>query len=128
VGKTKEPIFACSFCGKDRREVQKLISGPLVFICDECVVLCVEILTSDTHGIAHLRPLGESVNLLVALTKERDEAVRAASAVEPLLLRNAMKRAAGILADALASSLAVPETRSPEPTQPPAPPADTPAR
>ena len=36
--------FHCSFCGKRRREVRKLISGPRVFICNECVVLCREII------------------------------------------------------------------------------------
>ncbi len=42
--------FHCSFCGKRRREVRKLISGPRVFICDECVALCNEILSKeDTH-------------------------------------------------------------------------------
>src|SRR5882724_4260407 len=34
----------CSFCGKAQHEVQKLIAGPSVFICDECVGICVEIL------------------------------------------------------------------------------------
>jgi ATP-dependent protease Clp ATPase subunit len=36
--------FHCSFCGKRRREVIKLISGPRIFICNECVVLCRDIL------------------------------------------------------------------------------------
>jgi ATP-dependent protease Clp ATPase subunit len=36
--------FHCSFCGKRQREVRKLISGPRVFICNECVVLCREII------------------------------------------------------------------------------------
>jgi ATP-dependent protease Clp ATPase subunit len=36
--------FSCSFCGKRRDEVRKLVSGPRVFICNECVVLCREIL------------------------------------------------------------------------------------
>ncbi len=34
----------CSFCGKDHEEVRKLIAGPTVFICDECVRLCQEII------------------------------------------------------------------------------------
>jgi len=36
--------FHCSFCGKRRAEVRKLISGPRVFICNECVVMCREII------------------------------------------------------------------------------------
>ena len=39
--------FHCSFCGKQRREVRKLISGPRVFICDECVKLCNDILSKE---------------------------------------------------------------------------------
>src|SRR5436190_11334410 len=39
--------FHCSFCGKKRREVRKLISGPRVFICDECVALCNDIIAKE---------------------------------------------------------------------------------
>ena len=43
----------CSFCGKSQRQVKKLIAGPGVYICDECIDLCNEIideeLTSPTH-------------------------------------------------------------------------------
>lgn len=34
----------CSFCGKSQHEVKKLIAGPVVFICDECVTLCMNII------------------------------------------------------------------------------------
>jgi len=37
----------CSFCGKSKDEVQKLIAGPGAFICDDCVGLCVEILREE---------------------------------------------------------------------------------
>jgi len=37
----------CSFCGKNQREVQKLIAGPAVYICDECIQLCGEIIGED---------------------------------------------------------------------------------
>ncbi len=41
----------CSFCGKSEHEVRKLIAGPTVFICDECVELCVDIIrTADKSG------------------------------------------------------------------------------
>ena len=44
-------ILYCSFCGKSQHEVRKLIAGPTVFICDECVELCMDIIcllyTSD---------------------------------------------------------------------------------
>jgi ATP-dependent Clp protease ATP-binding subunit ClpX len=39
--------IACSFCGKRRSDVRKLISGPNVYVCDECVTLCNEIIEQD---------------------------------------------------------------------------------
>ena len=38
----------CSFCGKEKEEVKKLIAGPKVFICNECVELCVDIVADET--------------------------------------------------------------------------------
>ena len=38
-----EKLLYCSFCGKSQHEVKKLIAGPSVFICDECVELCMDI-------------------------------------------------------------------------------------
>ena len=35
-----EKLLYCSFCGKSQHEVKKLIAGPSVFICDECIELC----------------------------------------------------------------------------------------
>lgn len=47
-GKTSdEKILYCSFCGKSQREVRKLIAGPSVFICDECVDLCNDIIREE---------------------------------------------------------------------------------
>lgn len=40
-------ISNCSFCGKSQTEVSKLISGPQVYICNECIDLCNEILTEE---------------------------------------------------------------------------------
>ena len=41
---TNKNILYCSFCGKSQHEVRKLIAGPTVFICDECVELCMDII------------------------------------------------------------------------------------
>ena len=41
-------ILYCSFCGKSQHEVRKLIAGPTVFICDECVELCMDIIKEET--------------------------------------------------------------------------------
>ena len=44
---TKNTLY-CSFCGKSQHEVRKLIAGPTVFICDECVELCMDIIREET--------------------------------------------------------------------------------
>ncbi|MBY0567493.1 MAG: hypothetical protein K2P70_09285 [Hyphomonadaceae bacterium] len=49
AGNTPGVLF-CSFCGKSQHEVRKLIAGPLTFICDECVTLCVDIVGDETEG------------------------------------------------------------------------------
>ena len=41
-------ILYCSFCGKSQHEVRKLIAGPTVFICDECVELCMDIIKEES--------------------------------------------------------------------------------
>jgi hypothetical protein len=41
----------CSFCSKARSEVQKLIAGPTVFICDECVQVCTEIIVREKESM-----------------------------------------------------------------------------
>ncbi len=43
----------CSFCGKTQEEVRKLVAGPSVYICDECVELCNDILTEEFDGAPH---------------------------------------------------------------------------
>jgi ATP-dependent Clp protease ATP-binding subunit ClpX len=48
-GDSKNTLF-CSFCGKSQHEVRKLIAGPTVFICDECVELCKDIIHEDTKS------------------------------------------------------------------------------
>ena len=40
----------CSFCGKSQHEVRKLIAGPTVFICDECVELCMDIIREENKN------------------------------------------------------------------------------
>ena len=42
----------CSFCGKSQHEVKKLIAGPTVFICDECVELCMDIIKEENKSVA----------------------------------------------------------------------------
>jgi ATP-dependent Clp protease ATP-binding subunit ClpX len=47
-GDGNENLF-CSFCGKNQKEVKKLIAGPAVYICDECIQLCSEIIVEETE-------------------------------------------------------------------------------
>ncbi len=50
----------CSFCGKNQKEVKKLIAGPAVYICDECIQLCSEIIEEESEKEA-----GELSNLMI---------------------------------------------------------------
>ena len=52
-GDAKSTLY-CSFCGKSQHEVRKLIAGPTVFICDECVELCMDIIREE-HKIAFVK-------------------------------------------------------------------------
>ena len=46
-GSPTEKVLYCSFCGKSQHEVRKLIAGPNVFICNECVELCMDIIREE---------------------------------------------------------------------------------
>jgi len=50
TGSDSKSTLYCSFCGKSQHEVRKLIAGPTVFICDECVELCNDIIREETKG------------------------------------------------------------------------------
>ena len=49
IGDSKNTLY-CSFCGKSQHEVRKLIAGPTVFICDECVELCMDIIREENKS------------------------------------------------------------------------------
>ncbi|MDQ5897135.1 MAG: ATP-dependent Clp protease ATP-binding subunit ClpX [Pseudomonadota bacterium] len=49
-GSSGEKTLYCSFCGKSQHEVKKLIAGPSVFICDECIELCNDIIRDEAPG------------------------------------------------------------------------------
>ena len=46
---SSEKTLYCSFCGKSQHEVKKLIAGPSVFICDECIELCTDIVQDEAE-------------------------------------------------------------------------------
>ena len=67
-GDSKNTLF-CSFCGKSQHEVKKLIAGPTVFICDECVELCMDIIQEeaknyDEKSVGNVPPPEEIYNVL----------------------------------------------------------------
>jgi len=49
-GESSKNTLYCSFCGKSQHEVRKLIAGPTVFICDECVELCMDIIREESKS------------------------------------------------------------------------------
>ncbi len=59
TGSDSKSTLYCSFCGKSQHEVRKLIAGPTVFICDECVELCNDIIREETKGAGTGRKDGE---------------------------------------------------------------------
>src|SRR5438477_535123 len=62
----------CSFCGKSQRQVKKLIAGPGVYICDECIDLCNEII-ADATALTEAGYVGEDVeNILLKLIQAAD--------------------------------------------------------
>lgn len=92
---TKDHKFNCSFCGLERRQVRTLISGPAVFICDECVGVCVDVL-ADQKSKGKLDVFGERVDVAVTATAERDAAQE-----EVRKLKQALREAGKAIADGL---------------------------
>ena len=70
---TANNILYCSFCGKSQHEVRKLIAGPTVYICDECVELCMDIIR-EKHRAARLAELGPSEEIVASLVARADRA------------------------------------------------------
>jgi hypothetical protein len=78
------PTLYCSFCDKSKNEVKKLIAGPAVFICGECVQLCTDILEEEAQAEAEKTPVAvtplelhipegttkDIVDILMALRRE----------------------------------------------------------
>lgn len=56
---TSDKLLYCSFCGKSQHEVRKLIAGPSVFICDECIDLCNDIIKEEVQAETPDRAIGK---------------------------------------------------------------------
>ncbi len=57
----KNNIICCSFCGKSQNEVKKVIAGPAVFICNECISLCLDIVKEDSKKSPSLNKEGNKI-------------------------------------------------------------------
>ena len=73
-------ILRCSFCNKDQNDVRKLIAGPTVFICDECVDVCNDIIADDrrVEGRTYKSslPVGPSRRMLLFESSTSSDATR----------------------------------------------------
>jgi len=69
-----DDILRCSFCNKDQNDVRKLIAGPTVFICDECVDVCNDIITDDNH-VSNKSQLGKDLPIPSEINKFLDHYV-----------------------------------------------------
>ena len=64
-------LLYCSFCGKSQHEVRKLIAGPSVYICDECVDLCNDIIREEIKEVAPHRERSAASFISTKSTKFR---------------------------------------------------------
>jgi ATP-dependent Clp protease ATP-binding subunit ClpX len=69
-----DDILRCSFCNKDQNDVRKLIAGPTVFICDECVDVCNDIITDDNR-VSNKSQLGKDLPIPSEINKFLDHYV-----------------------------------------------------
>src|SRR5271167_2109228 len=79
-------LVKCSFCGKSQKQVKKLIAGPTVFICDECIDLCNDIIEEEVEEEPFALDSSETTavgpNLVTprVVTRYADEEMRLSSA------------------------------------------------
>ena len=82
--------LSCSFCGKSQKEVKKLIAGPTVYICDECIELCNDIIAEE-YGQEEAPPtmefiLAHSGSQAAGARKRRSQAgVARVTSLEPAM-------------------------------------------
>jgi hypothetical protein len=68
-GASRLPTLSCSFCTKDKDSVAKLVAGPGVYICNECIDLCTQILTMEPPPQIHRWQEQPDDELLASLTR-----------------------------------------------------------
>jgi ATP-dependent Clp protease ATP-binding subunit ClpX len=72
---SSEKALYCSFCGKSQHEVKKLIAGPSVFICDECIDLCNDIIRDELPGLEAVKSAGDALPTPAELKSNLDNYV-----------------------------------------------------
>jgi hypothetical protein len=77
-------IASCSFCGKKNTDVTRLIAGPGVYICNECVALCQQLVDGPGAPLPHIAPWQQVGDVAVAL-EHLPRIARAAALVEESL-------------------------------------------
>jgi ATP-dependent protease Clp ATPase subunit len=93
-------ILRCSFCNKDQNDVRKLIAGPTVFICDECVEVCNDIIADDNKFEARGGARSSSLPVPQDIKKFLDEYVIGQEQTKRKLVQQAMlKILAGTVAN-----------------------------
>src|SRR3990167_2433288 len=75
AGGSKDRTFYCSFCGKSQHEVKKLIAGPSVYVCNECIVLCNEIINEESRDAAAASSVLTKLPAPMEIRKTLDEYV-----------------------------------------------------
>lgn len=71
----KDNVLHCSFCGKSQHEVRKLIAGPSVFVCDECITLCNEIINEEKRNATAATSLSPKLPTPAEIKKTLDDYV-----------------------------------------------------
>src|SRR3954467_6696918 len=103
--KGENEVLRCSFCNKDQNDVRKLIAGPTVFICDECVEVCNDIIADDNRfdnrGVRSSLPVPQEIKkFLDESVVGRDQprrSSRSRSTTTTSASRSRSSRAAGMM-------------------------------
>jgi len=85
LDKGKEEVRYCSFCSKSQDEVRKLIAGPSVFVCDECVTLCNDILREEFQGATPIKASKDALPVPHEIRAKLDEYVIGQEAAKKIL-------------------------------------------
>ena len=75
MGRRNGQVPVCSFCGRSGDEVEKLVAGPGVYICNECIEVCKDIIAEEMKEIKRKKPSGIKLPTPVEIKKYMDQYV-----------------------------------------------------